>query len=161
MQLNEYSRINTMGAHKRFRQGQILKLLASQHVASQDELRRRLVHLGVRATQATLSRDLRELRLVKTAEGYRALSAAVSEEAAPLATLSRAVKEFLLDMRPAQNMVVLKTPPGGAQPLAAAVDAERWKEVAGTLAGDDTVLVIAASRAGCNAVRKRLEELLR
>jgi transcriptional regulator of arginine metabolism len=161
MQSNEYSRINTMGAHKRFRQGQILKLLASQHVASQDELRRQLVHLGVRATQATLSRDLRELRLVKTAEGYRALSAAVAEEAAPLATLSRAVKEFLLDMRPAQNMVVLKTPPGGAQPLAAAVDAEHWKEVAGTLAGDDTVLVIAASRAGCNAVRKRLEELLR
>ena len=74
---------------------------------------------------------------------------------------SRAVKEFLLDMRPAQNMLVLKTPPGGAQPLAAAVDAEHWKEVAGTLAGDDTVLVIAASRAGCNAVRKRLEELLR
>ena len=76
MQSNEYSRINAMGAHKRFRQGQILKLLASQHVASQDELRRQLVHLGVRATQATLSRDLRELRLVKTAEGYRALSAA-------------------------------------------------------------------------------------
>jgi transcriptional regulator of arginine metabolism len=151
-----------MGAHKRFRQGQILKLLASQHVASQDELRRRLVHLGVRATQATLSRDLRELRLVKTAEGYRALSAAVAEEASPLAaTLSRAVKEFLLDLRPAQNMLVLKTPPGGAQPLAAAVDAERWKEVAGTLAGDDTVLIIAASRAGCNTVRKRLEELLR
>jgi len=149
-----------MGVQKRFRQGQILKLLASHQVANQDELRRQLVHLGVRATQATLSRDLRELRLVKTAEGYRTLGEA-AEESAPAATISRAVKEFLLDIRPAQNMLVLKTPPGGAQPLAAAVDAERWKEVAGTLAGDDTVLIIAGSRPACNAVRKRLEELLR
>ena len=61
-------------------------------------------------------------------------------------TLARALKEFLLDIRPAQNMLVLKTPPGGAQPLAAAVDAEHWKEVAGTLAGDDTVLIISPSR---------------
>lgn len=150
-----------MGAQKRFRQGQILKLLASGHVASQDELRRQLNHLGVRATQATLSRDLRELRLVKTADGYRTLSTATAEEAAPVAALARAVKEFLLDIRPAQNMLVLKTPPGGAQPLAAAVDAERWKEVAGTLAGDDTVLIIAASRSACGNVKKRLEELLR
>jgi len=150
-----------MGVQKRFRQGQILKLLANQHVASQDELRRQLGHLGVRATQATLSRDLRELRLVKTAEGYRALSAAAAEDGAPVAALGRAVKEFLLDLRPAQNMLVLKTPPGGAQPLAAAVDAEHWKEVAGTLAGDDTVLIIAATRPGCTSVRKRLEAFLR
>ena len=58
-----------MPVQKRFRQGQILKLLAGQAVASQDELRRRLGHLGLRVTQATLSRDLRELRLVKTTEG--------------------------------------------------------------------------------------------
>jgi transcriptional regulator of arginine metabolism len=150
-----------MGAHKRFRQGQILKVLANQPVASQDELRRELVHLGVRVTQATLSRDLRELRLVKTAEGYRSLVHAAGEESAPLPAVGRAVKEFLLDMRPAQNMLVLKTPPGGAQPLAAAVDAEHWKEVAGTLAGDDTVLIVAPSRGACSSIRKRLEELLR
>ena len=59
-----------MSAHKRFRQGQILKLLAGESVGSQDDLRRQLIHLGVRVTQATLSRDLRELRLVKTAAGY-------------------------------------------------------------------------------------------
>src|SRR5271168_3950466 len=108
-----------MGVQKRFRQGQILKVLTGQPVASQDELRRQLGHLGVRVTQATLSRDLRELRLVKTTAGYRPLSAA-AEEASPIALLARAVKEFLLDMRPAQNMLVLKTPPSGAQPLAAA-----------------------------------------
>jgi transcriptional regulator of arginine metabolism len=150
-----------MGVQKRFRQGQILKLLAGQPVASQDQLRRQLGHLGMRVTQATLSRDLRELRLVKTADGYRPLSAAAVEEASPLPALARSLKEFLLDIRPAQNLLVLKTPPSGAQPLAAAVDAERWKEVAGTLAGDDTVLVICSSRSACNAIHKRIEEMLR
>jgi transcriptional regulator of arginine metabolism len=113
----------------------------------------------VRVTQATLSRDIRELRLVKTAEGYRPLAVAGAEES-PVAALARAVKEFLLDVRPAQNMLVLKTPPGGAQPIAAALDAERWKEVAGTLAGDDTVLIVTPSRAACAAVQKRIEEML-
>ena len=138
-----------------------MKLLAGQAVTSQDELRRQLVHLGMRVTQATLSRDLRELRLVKTTEGYRPLSDAAAEEAAPQNALARALKEFLLDIRPAQNMLVLKTPPGGAQPLAAAVDAERWKEIAGTLAGDDTVLLITPSRGARTAIQKRVEELLR
>jgi transcriptional regulator of arginine metabolism len=150
-----------MAVQKRFRQGQILKVLASRPVASQDALRRQLGQLGMRVTQATLSRDLRELRLVKTAEGYRLLTDAAVKESAPLPALARALKEFLLDLRPAQNMLVLKTPPGGAQPLAAAVDTERWKEVAGTLAGDDTVLVICSSRGTCNSVRKRLQEMLR
>jgi transcriptional regulator of arginine metabolism len=150
-----------MGVQKRFRQGQIMKLLSGQAVASQDELRRQLGHLGVRVTQATLSRDLRELRLVKTIDGYRPLSAAASEEVSPPPALARALKEFLLDIRPAQNMLVLKTPPGGAQPLAAAVDAEHWKEVAGTLAGDDTVLIISPSRTACSAIQKRVEVMLR
>ena len=151
-----------MTVHKRYRQGQILKLLAGPPVANQDDLRRRLGHLGVRVTQATLSRDMRELRLVKTQEGYRPLSAAAAaEEASPLPPLARAVKEFLLDLRPAQNMLVLKTPPSGAQPLAAAVDAEHWKEIAGTLAGDDTILIITASRTARFAIQKRLEEMLR
>jgi transcriptional regulator of arginine metabolism len=162
MQCDAYSRIaRTMGVQKRFRQGQILKLLTGQPVASQDELRRQLWHLGMRVTQATLSRDLRELRLVKTSSGYKPLASAAAEEAPPLAPLSRALKDFLLDIRTAQNMLVLKTPPGGAQPLAAAVDSEHWKGVAGTLAGDDTVLVICSSRSACGAVQRRVEELLR
>jgi transcriptional regulator of arginine metabolism len=150
-----------MGVQKRYRQGQILKLLSGQPVASQDELRRQLIHLGVRVTQATLSRDMRELRLVKTTEGYRPLASASTDESAPLPTLARALKEFLLDIRPAQNMLVLKTPPGGAQPLAAAVDSEHWKEVAGSLAGDDTVLIITSSRTTRAAIQKRIEEMLR
>jgi transcriptional regulator of arginine metabolism len=150
-----------MGVQKRFRQGQILKLVSGQPVGSQDELRRRLGHLGVRVTQATLSRDMRELQMVKTSDGYRRLAAAAAEEAAPLPALARALKDFLLDIRPAQNMLVLKTPPGGAQPLAAAFDNERWKEVAGTLAGDDTVLIVASSRGASKTIQRRVEEMLR
>jgi len=150
-----------MGAQKRFRQGQILKLVAGHPVGSQDELRRKLGHLGMRVTQATLSRDMRELQLVKTSEGYRRLDAAATEETSSPSALARALSEFLLDIRPAQNMLVLKTPPGGAQPLAAAVDSERWKEVAGTLAGDDTVLIVASSRIACKTLQKRIEEMLR
>jgi transcriptional regulator of arginine metabolism len=150
-----------MGVQKRYRQGQILKLLGGPPVASQDELRRRLGHLGLRVTQATLSRDLRELKLVKTTDGYRPLSSGANDESSPLPALARALKEFLLDMRPAQNMLVLKTPPGGAQPIAAAVDAEHWKEVAGTLAGDDTILIITPSRSARAAIQKRMEEMLR
>jgi len=149
-----------VGALKRFRQGQILKLITSEAISSQDELRRRLAHVKLRVTQATLSRDLRELKLVKTSTGYKALGPA-AEEMAALPPLARALREFLLDLRPAANLLVLKTPPGGAQPLAAAVDAEHFREVAGTIAGDDTVLVIASSRPARAAVQKRMEEMLR
>lgn len=149
-----------MGAQKRFRQGQILKLLAAEPVGSQDELRRRLAQRKVRVTQATLSRDIHELKLVKTPEGYKPAHAA-SEETVPLPPLARALREFLLDFRPAENLLVLKTPPGGAQPLAAAVDAERYPEVAGTIAGDDTVLIITSTRRTRIALQKKMEALLR
>jgi transcriptional regulator of arginine metabolism len=145
---------------KRFRQGQILKLIASEAIASQDELRRRLAQMKLRVTQATLSRDIAELKLVKTTAGYKPLKPA-GEDAPALPPLARAVREYLLDVRPADNLLVLKTPPGGAQPLAAAVDSERLREVAGTIGGDDTVLVITPSRAARTAVQQRLEALLR
>lgn len=137
-----------------------MKLISGETIASQDELRRRLAHLNVRVTQATLSRDLHDLKLVKTAAGYKPLTAA-SEDAAPLPPLARALQEFLLDIRPAYNLLVLKTPPSGAQPLAAALDAEKFKEVAGTIAGDDTVLIITPSRIARAAIQKRMEDLLR
>ena len=135
-------------------------MITSEAISSQEELRRRLAHLKLRVTQATLSRDFHELRVVKTASGYKPLTA-VSEEAAALPPLGRALSEYLLDLRPASNLLILKTPPGGAQPLAAAVDAERMKEVAGTIAGDDTVLIITSSRGARTTVQRHMEELLR
>jgi transcriptional regulator of arginine metabolism len=114
----------------------------------------------VRVTQATLSRDMAELKLVKTAAGYKPLSNG-GNESVPLPPLARALREFLLDVRPADNLLVLKTPPSGAQPLAAAVDAAQMKEIAGTIAGDDTVLVITTSRQARMTAQKRMEDMLR
>ncbi len=147
-------------ASKRLRQGQILKLVAGGDIASQDDLRRKLAQEGLRVTQATLSRDLQELRLAKTAEGYRVVEGADSEEDAQ-SRLVHALKEFLLDVREAQNLLVLRTPPGGAQPLAAALDAGRLRQVAGTIAGDDTVLVVTPSRRASAGLQKRMRELLK
>ncbi len=148
-----------VSTQKTFRHGQILKLIADQSVESQDDLRLRLRQAGLRVTQATLSRDLRELNLVKTSDGYKPLPQETSP-AASLSALARAARQFCRDIRPAQNLLVLKTPPGGAQPLAAALDAEKWKEILGTVAGDDTVLIITASTRQRLAVQKKIEDLL-
>ena len=149
-----------MSGGKTFRQGQILRLVTGQRIASQEELRRRLAAQKLRVTQATLSRDLQELRLVKTHEGYKQPSA-LPEEPAPLPPLAHALGEFLLDIRPAENLLVLKTPPGGAQPLAAAVDAAKFPEVAGTIAGDDTVLIITPRKKTRESLQKEIEALVR
>jgi transcriptional regulator of arginine metabolism len=149
-----------MSAGKTFRQGQILRLVSDQHIASQEELRRRLAAKKLRVTQATLSRDLQQLHLVKTHEGYKQPSA-LPEEHAPLPPLGRALGEFLLDIRPAENLLVLKTPPGGAQPLAAAVDAAKFSEIAGTIAGDDTVLIITSNKKTRESLQRKIEALVK
>lgn len=124
--------------NKSFRQGQILKIIRNREIYTQDELARELAQVGIPATQVTLSRDMRELGLVKTSEGYRQLPA---ERTGP--SLADVANEYLLDIRIAQNLVVLRTSPGNANSLAIAIDREELDEVVGTVAGDDTVLVIA------------------
>src|SRR5215831_11189987 len=149
-----------MNSGKTFRQGQILRLVSDERIANQEDLRRRLAARKLRVTQATLSRDLQELRLVKTHEGYKTATAA-AEEPAPLPALSRALAEFLLDIRPAENLLVLKTPPSGAQPLAAAVDGAKFTEIAGTIAGDDTVLIITPNKKTRESLQKKIESFVR
>jgi transcriptional regulator of arginine metabolism len=148
--------IAEMSATKTFRHGQILRLVSSERISNQEDLRRRLAQQRMRVTQATLSRDLHELKLVKTSEGYRA-PAAVTEDVSSMPPLTRALREFLLDIRPAENLLVLKTPPSGAQPLAAAVDGAKFPEIAGTIAGDDTVLIITSNRKSRESLQKELE----
>lgn len=148
-----------MNRAKTFRHGQILRLVSGERIANQEELRKRLAANKLNVTQATLSRDLQELRLVKTQEGYKP-PAAVAEEAAPLPPLARALGEFLLDIRPAENLLVLKTPPSGAQPLAAAVDGSKFPEIAGTIAGDDTVLIITPNKKSREALQKRIQSMV-
>jgi transcriptional regulator of arginine metabolism len=142
---------------KTFRQGQILKLIHREAVESQDDLRRRLRNGGMRVTQATVSRDLHELKLVKTERGYQTLPAT----SAMVPTLFHTAREQVRDLRPAQNLLVIKTPPGGAQSLGAALDAEGWPEVMGTVAGDDTVLVVCGSLRQRIAVQKGIADMLR
>lgn len=149
-----------MNTGKTFRQGQILRLITDEAIASQEELRRRLAAQKLRVTQATLSRDLQELRLVKTHEGYKQ-AATLPEESNGHHSLERALGEFLQDIRPAENLLVLKTPPGGAQALAAAVDGAKFSETAGTIAGDDTVLIITPDRKSRESLQEKIEALVR
>jgi transcriptional regulator of arginine metabolism len=139
--------------NKSFRHGQILKLITAHRVHTQQELASRLQSLGVEATQVTLSRDTRELGLVKTSDGYRQM-----QNGAPTAgpTLAAITAEFLLDARAAQNLLVLKTAPGSASPLARALDEAAWPEIIGTIAGDDTVLAIAPDAASATRARRKL-----
>jgi transcriptional regulator of arginine metabolism len=138
--------------NKSYRQGQILKLVRSRSLRTQEELAKALRAVGVSATQVTLSRDIRDLGLVKTADGY-----AQPAEAAPAGPdLATVLREFLLDVRVAQNLLVLITPPGHASSVAAALDQAAWPDVTGTIAGDNTVLVIAPSAKRALVVREKL-----
>ena len=136
---------------KSYRHGQILKLIRSRQVYTQGDLAAELQKLGIAATQVTLSRDIRELGLVKTPEGYRQIPAD-----APGPDLATIIGDFLRDVRIAQNLLVLKTAPGNANTLAIALDQEEWPEVVGTIAGDDTILVIAPDNQTAHALEGKL-----
>lgn len=138
--------------NKTFRQGQILKLIQGRNLHTQEEVVAELKNAGIVASQVTVSRDIQELGLVKTAEGYRQIRP--SERLGP--DLSTVVNEFLQDVRTAQNLVVLKTSAGNANALAVALDKENWQEIVGTIAGDDTILVIAPDNATAVQVREKL-----
>ncbi len=110
-------------------------------------------------TPATLSRDINELRLAKTAEGYK-LPQGVAEDAF-LTSVERLIREFVYDAVTAQNLVVVKTSAGSAQPVSAAIDAEEWDEVVGTIGGDDTILVIAPDAKQAEKVAARIRGYFR
>lgn len=127
-------------------------------IANQDELRRRLAARGIHVTQATLSRDIQELRLTKGPSGYAAANDA--EEESSLPGIAQLLGSFGLEARPAGNLLVLITITGGAQPVAAGIDYEGWPEVTGTIAGDDTVLIICPDERQAKALKTRLEGYL-
>jgi len=139
--------------NKSYRHGQILKLVRARSLRTQDELARALRGVGLRATQVTLSRDIRELGLVKTAEGYVRPAEAAVPAGPDLVTVLR---EFLLDVRIAQNQLVLITPPAHASSVAEALDRAAWPEIVGTIAGDNTVLVIAPTGKKAASLREKL-----
>jgi transcriptional regulator of arginine metabolism len=140
------------------RQQLILQLIENGNVGNQEDLRRALARQGQQVTQATLSRDIHELGIVKTVNGYTVATQATGEAGLPSA--ERLVREFVLSVREAQNQLVVKTSVGSAQPVAAALDAEGWEEMLGTIAGDDTILIICESKHHAERLANRIREML-
>jgi transcriptional regulator of arginine metabolism len=143
--------------NKAHRQNQILKVIQQKRIHTQDELARELGQLGVQTTQVTLSRDIRELRLAKTSEGYVQLLPAVPKGR----EFAAVAGEFLEEVRSAQNLIILRTSPGNANALAVALDREEWPDVVGTIAGDDTVLVVAPDHPTAEKLHQKLLGLIR
>jgi transcriptional regulator of arginine metabolism len=144
------------------RKAVILELVEQQAITSQEQLREQLRARGIDATQATLSRDIRELSLVKRAAdgAYRRLGSDPAVGDGGLA-LRRAVGEYLRTQEAIEQLLVLRTDPGQAQPLAVAIDRARVPEIAGTIGGDDTILVICRSAADASAVAERFAAMRR
>jgi transcriptional regulator of arginine metabolism len=142
------------------RQATLLELVDREPLHSQEQLRRRLLQRGFEATQATISRDIRDLGLVKRAGdgAYQRPGIETPNAETALAALERATVEFLRRVERVQQLVVIRTGPGQSQPLALALDRAQLPETVGTIAGDDTILVIARGARGASALLKRLKE---
>jgi transcriptional regulator of arginine metabolism len=143
------------------RQAAILELVGEEAITSQEQLRERLRARGLEATQATLSRDIRDLGLVKRASdgAYRVARSAEPAAADARAELEQAVTDYLLGHEAVEQLVVLRTGVGQAQPLAIAIDRARLAEVVGTIGGDDTILVICRSADQASAFTARVQKL--
>jgi len=150
------------------RHNAIQELVGNSLIQSQDDLRRKLRRRGFAVTQATLSRDLHELQLFKGPAGYglpngngngNTPGLAVEDDDSP-PTVAEVLETFGLRSRQAMNQVVIGTVMGGAQPVAAALDYEQWPEVVGTIAGDDTVLVICPDLRRAAEVQAKLRKIL-
>lgn len=140
------------------RQNMILELVQHEPVLNQEQLRRLLLKQDCHVTQATLSRDIHELGLVKSSEGYAPpRDEPGGDHMLPAAT--RLVREFVTEIRQAQNLLIIKTATGSAQPVAAAIDAEGWPEIVGTVGGDDTILVVSQNRKNAHRVAMRVRSM--
>ena len=140
------------------RHAAIRDVIDAREVSSQEDLRRALFRRGHRVTQATLSRDIHELGLVKTPEGYKVPQGEEAEIRLP--SIERLIQEFVYDVKTAQNLVVVKTSPGSAQPVSAAIDAEEWDEAVGTIGGDDSILAIASNAKSAGKLAQRIRGYL-
>ncbi|HLV88442.1 MAG TPA: hypothetical protein VKV39_15765 [Candidatus Sulfotelmatobacter sp.] len=145
--------------NKSLRQRAILDALKHGSFASQEDLQRAMRKRGFRVGQATLSRDIRDLNLSKTPQGY-SMPHGDNGIGIALPPVSRLVREFVLGIRSAQNQLVVKTIVGSAQPVAAALDESDWPEIVGTIAGDDTILIVCPDKDEARKLAGRIEEML-
>jgi transcriptional regulator of arginine metabolism len=143
------------------RQAAILRIVRRDAVESQERLRERLRDAGFAVTQATLSRDLREIGLSKvtTPDGGARYAAPPGGNAAVRSSLEHVVPALLVSADGAGSLLVLRTTAGGAAAVAAAIDAAAWPEVLGTVAGSDTALVVVRSEQARRAVQVRIGAL--
>jgi len=145
---------------KRERHAAILEVIRTRRVSSQDELREALLQVaGVEVTQATVSRDIRELRLVKVPGAEGPAHYTLPEEWGNTPPLETLLPTLFLSAEGTRNLLVVRTMTGGAQAVALALDWEEWPEVLGTIAGDDTILIICRDDTHVPLLQKRLEEV--
>jgi transcriptional regulator of arginine metabolism len=148
---------------KQLRQRAIRDLVEQRPIRTQQELAAALRERGFRTTQATISRDVAELGLVKAGRGgmqaYAIPPRLREAETSGEERIRALLHDLPVEVREAGTLLVLRTLPGSAHPLAAAIDRARWSEVAGTIAGDDTVFIAFADRGSLGRVRARLELL--
>jgi len=147
---------------KNERHNAICELVAAAAISNQEELRRKLVKRGFDVTQATVSRDIHELRLYKGPNGYALPNGNGNgrSEDEDLPSIHDVLSNFGLKVNQALNQLVLITTSGSAQAVALGIDHEDWSEVVGTLAGDDTVLIICPDPKRASQLRARLEEMI-
>jgi transcriptional regulator of arginine metabolism len=143
-----------------------VRLLADNEISSQEQLVELLDREGITATQATVSRDLEDIGALKVrVPGVDRLVYAVPElpkdQVAPVDHLRRVLGEWVVEIAVSGNLVVLRTPPGSAHVVASALDRAGLEGVVGTVAGDDTVLVVAAEQLGGEALSERLDQITR
>lgn len=152
-----------MEVMKQLRQRAIRDLVDQRPIRTQQELAAALRERGFRTTQATISRDVAELGLVKAARDgaqvYALPPRLIEAEVSGEDRLRRLLRDLPVEVREAGLLLVVKTLPGSAHPIAAALDRARWPEVAGSIAGDDTVFVAAPDRASLQRAKRRLLHL--
>jgi len=143
------------------RQSKILEIIKNKEIETQEELTEELRKAGLEATQSTVSRDIKELGLIKvlTPTGKYKYSAMDKDMASPVDRLLRVFSEAVLSIDYTGNLIVLKTLQGSAQVTAAAVDAMNWPGILGTIAGDDTLLIIARNEKTVETLIREFNEL--
>lgn len=144
------------------RQRKIRELIGSREIETQEELVEALREAGMPVTQATVSRDIKELQLVKTPleDGRYKYALPQDQRYNPASKLKRALMDHFVSVEAAENLVVLKCLPGTAGTLASLIDGMNWPEVAGTIGGDDTVLLICRKKPEARQTSSRILEML-
>ena len=149
---------------KRYRYNKIKEIVQSKAIETQEELAAALLEEGIEVTQATVSRDIKELMLIKIPTGDGHYRYALSPEENVVVTRSRTnrlLQDTIIKVDSSINLIVLHTIPGSAQSVAFSIDHAKWTEIIGTLAGDDTILLIARTESDVPTVISRITDLMK